>query len=620
MAEEYTAQSTDNQKTKTKKGKKGKSPSFGKIMLASGLGTLIVLMLVGLFKLMVFFGLVASINSEGSAQIKPDTFLRVDLTKAMSERSRESLEAMFGSGSDMGFVDLQRQLAYAAGDKNVSGLLLYMGSSFPFSWGNSAELRQAILDFRTSGKPVYVYADQYTLQGYFVASAADSIFLNPAGMVEFSGIGTEALFFKEALDKLSVNITLIRPRNNSFKSAGETYTMNHLSDANRQQIREYINDIWDYVTSQVSQSRHISQQELNTIADNLSAYLANDALQQKLVDRLCFEADIKAAIKSQYKNSNTMGLGQYAKSHTLSHKAKDKIAILYAEGDVKYGTGYDNNIYSDKLTKNLDEVADDDNVKAIVLRINSPGGMVTASEIMTNAVARAAAKKPLIVSMGNVAASAGYEMSCNATAIVAEPTTITGSIGVFATIPELGGAMRRHLGVTTDTVKTNTNAVALTAMRPLSPDATELLQRNVEEFYITFISRVAKGRGLSTEFVDSIARGRVWTGREALKLGLVDQLGGLNDAVKLAADKAGISSYDAYDYPASESLFMELLNQRDDMQSWMKATNGSPLPTSRLVPHAGDGVWVPASAAIEFIKKICQTQGLQARIEFLLVD
>jgi len=620
MAEDYQSQNTDTQNQTTIKKKKKKGPSFGKIMLASGLGTLIVFIIVGIFKLLTLAGIVASFDPESSVQVKPNTILRIDLTKPMNERSYGQLNALMNDGSELGFYDLQRQLEYAATDDKIRGLYLFMGSSFPFSWGNSEELRQALLKFRESGKPIYAYADSYSRHSYYVASAADSIYLNPAGMVEFYGIGAEAIFFKELLDKLSVNITLIRPRNNSFKSAGERFTMDHMSDANRQQIREYISDIWDYVITQVAESRHVEKQVLNTAADKLTACLPADALQQKLIDRLCFEADIKKVIDEKFDSTNTITLTQYAKSHILPASAKDKIAIIYAEGDVKYGTGYGSGVYSDKITKAIDDAVKDNHIKAIVLRVNSPGGMVTASEIMANAVYRASKVKPLVVSMGDVAASAGYEMSCYATAIVAEPTTITGSIGVFAAIPELGTTMRRHLGITTDTVKTNSNALGLSAMRPMSPEVMELMQRNVEEFYVTFITRVADGRGLKTEFVDSIARGRVWTGRTALKLGLVDQLGGLSDAIALAAEKAGISQYYAYDYPANESLVNDIIKSRTEMQMTTHPTIQFPNDPTAMMPLTGDGVWMPATAVLELIKQIGQQQGLQARVEFVLVD
>ena len=526
--------------------------------------------------------------------------------------------------NEIGFSDMMRSIAAAANDEKIKGIYLYMGSSFPYSWGRSEELRTALTRFGESGKPILAYADAYTQQGYFVASVADSIYLNPSGLLEFRGIGAEGLFYKDLLDKLAVKLTLVRPKSNSFKSAGETYTMNRMSDANRKQIREYIRSIWDYVIDQISEVRDIAPEQLNKFADNLECALPEDALKNKLIDRLCFENDILATMERKYKCKETVDLGEYFKSVRIKNQStsKNKIAVIYAEGDVITGTGYGTNVYSDKITKALNDAAKDDNIKAIVLRVNSPGGAVAASEIMTNAVMRAKQKKPVIVSMGDVAASAGYEISCNANYIVAEPTTITGSIGVFAAISEVGGTLKRYLGITTDTVKTNANSTAMSILRPMSPDVLELMQRNVEEFYTVFVGRVAKGRGLTCEHVDSIARGRVWTGHDALQLGLVDALGGLDDAISIAADSAGISDYRVVDYPAAENLLTELMNRNSQSSGVAKNRITAPQTHTSLPvasPRIGDGVWVSGNAMIEALNRICDSRELQARVEFFLI-
>jgi len=303
-------------------------------------------------------------------------------------------------------------------------------------------------------------------------------------------------------------------------------------------------------------------------------------------------------------------------------KSGDKIAVIYAEGDVVEGTGYNVSVYSDKITKSLNDAAKDDHVKAIVLRVNSPGGMVIASEIMTNAVARANAKKPVIVSMGDVAASAGYEISCNATTIVAEPTTLTGSIGVFATLPEVGTTLQHFLGVTTDTVKTNRNSTALSLLRPCSEETLELMQRNIEEFYLTFIGRVAQGRHMTVDAVDSIARGRVWTGIDALRLGLVDTLGGLHEAIAIAAEKAGLKNYQVVDYPKPEDIWKELLNRGKEnggtLERLRSRNQNVPVP-SALTPIEGDGVWMNGNLIPAAIERICNNTGMQARVEFFLL-
>ncbi|MBQ6956511.1 MAG: signal peptide peptidase SppA [Bacteroidales bacterium] len=611
---------TNNSNNQTIKQSNNQTP-FSKIMLASGVGTLIVLVLLAIFKFLTFIGIIAALSSsDDGAVVARDSFLKIDLTKSVTERTPSELTSFMGEGSSVGFSDMLRSIAAAADDDHINGIYLYMGSTFPMSWGMSEELRQSLARFSESGKPILAYADNYSQQGYFVASASDSIYLNPSGMLEFRGIGSVSLFFKEMLDKLGVKMTLVRPKSNSFKSAGEMYTMDHFSDANRTQVRQYINSIWEYVVEQIGEARDIPTERLNAMADNLEAFLPEDAVKASMIDRLCFEADVKSSMRDSYGCKNIITLKDYAKTLKDTNKGKDKIAIIYAEGDVVAGSGTNTAVYSDKITRALNNAADDESIKAIVLRVNSPGGQVTASEIMTNAVLRVKEKKPVIVSMGNVAASAGYEISCNANYIVAEPTTITGSIGVFATIPEVGGALKKLLGITTDTVGTNANATGLSGLRPMSPKTLEMMQRNVEEFYDVFVSRVAKGRRLPYDFVDSIARGRVWTGRDALKLGLVDALGGLEDAIGIAADSAGLSRYRVVDYPEGDDFLTELLNRKESGSGTMGGNASLPAAGDGMRPTVGDGVWVTPGMLKETMNRILDSRGLQARVEFLIVS
>lgn len=597
-----------------------KHPTFGKIMLASAVGALIALAVTGLFKLLLFFGILGAVNTPAVVPVEKNSFLKIDLTQSLPERTPSELSQWMSEGSSVGFNDLLRCIEKAADDKCIAGLYLYMGSEYSLSWGKSEELRQALTTFSLSGKPILVYADNYTQQGYFLATAADSLYLNPSGMVEFRGIGAEALFFKEMLDRLAVKMTLVRPQNNAFKSAGEMYTMNHMSDANRKQIREYITDIWDHVVHVVSESRNLPISQLNNMADSLSAMLADDALRRGLIDKLCFESDITVSMKKRFGNARFVTLSDYTTT-LLPSKCKQRIAVIYAEGDVVTGSGFSNAVYSDKITNALNDAADDEGIYAIVLRINSPGGQVTASEIMTHAVLEARKRKPVVVSMSDVAASAGYEISCNADFIVAEPTTLTGSIGVFATIPEVGGTLKRYLGITTDTAMTNANSTSLGILRPMSPAALELMQRNVEDFYKVFVQRVADGRGLEYDYVDSIARGRVWTGRDALKLGLVDTLGGLNDAIRIAARMANLTQYKVIDYPANEGLMTELLNRKNGDAGTAQKMSPSSVkkPACQTNTTAGDGVWIGGNVLVDILNRICETRGLQARVEFFLL-
>ena len=624
----------NNQANKSTQNCNKKGPNFSTIMLASGLGTLIVLCVIGLFKLISFFAIIGAMSSmsDNAPVVSKGTFLKIDLSKPMAERSSDELEALFSSSNYLGFNDLMRSINTAADDDNISGIYLHLGSTYPLSWGNSEELRQCLTKFSQSGKPILAYSDSYTQQSYFLASIADSIYLNPSGMVQFRGICAEVMFYKEMLDRLSVKMTLVRPKSNSYKSAGETYTMDHMSDANRTQVREYITSIWNYALEKIGESRDISIESLNTLADNLQACLPEDALKNGIVDRLCFENDVKSTMRDAYEGSKILEVSEYFKTLKESKSSKNKIAIIYAEGTVVDGTGYNTAVYGDKITKALDDAAKDDKIKAIVLRVNSPGGQVTASEIMTNAVIRAKQHKPVIVSMGDVAASAGYEISCNANYIIAEPTTLTGSIGVFATIPEVGGTLKRYLGITTDTVKTNANSSALSILRPMSPEVLDLMQRNVEDFYKVFVGRVAKGRGLEYDYVDSIAKGRVWTGRDALELGLVDALGGLDDAIQVAAEQAGIDKYQVIDYPEEDDFLTELLNraagnESEKLSKLAPVTNKigaeKELPSEAFQKEAicsGDGVWVPGFIMVKTLNRILDSQGLQARVEFFILS
>lgn len=547
---------------------------FFKMMLASCLSNLIILG-IGVFVFVALIvGSVATMVSSGENAdmlvVKENSVLELDLNKSIYERTPNELDAYLEGNQVLGADVLLKSIRMAKDDDNISGIYLKMSALYNAGWALTEEIRNAIVDFKESGKFVYSYADTYSQKGYYLASVADSVFINPSGMLDFKGIAAETLFIKDLLDKLNVKVKLIRPRSNAFKSAGEMYTMTHMSQANKTQVRTYIESIWNHVVADMSAVRGISVDRLNAIADNLEAYLPADALKNGLVDGLVFEHDVLVLLSEQ------MGLDDYddinfvkAKKYTQSSidVSSNKIAVIYAQGDVVQGKGTGVNVYSSVIAKALDDAADNDAVKAIVLRVNSPGGAVVASEIMTNAVIRAKQKKPIVVSMSDVAASAGYEISCNAHKIVAMPTTITGSIGVFGLYPELGGMLKNKFGVTTDTVLTNKNAAALSTMRPLSGEGYDVLVRNVEDFYVTFCQRVALGRNLPVEYVDSIARGRVWTGIDAKKLGLVDELGGMDKALDIAAELAEIDSYSILAYPKEKDFATQLMEILGEEQS-----------------------------------------------------
>ena len=592
-------------------------------MLASAVGVVIVSVVGGLLSFIMMIAMVISLGSmsdDETVMVKDKTFVTIDLGKISGDRTSTGLMQSLGESKSIGLVTAMQAIRKAANDNKVCGLLIKDNGMPGISWASLEELRAAIDEFRQSGKPVVAYATGYSQPGYYLASASDVVSLHPAGMVEFRGMGAEVMYYKDLLDKLGVEMQLIRPESCAYKSAGEVYTLNHMSDANREQIRAYVASIWRTATADISASRNISVDELNSIADDLSGFMADDACAKHIVDTLCFEEDVRTMLKERYNGKHLLPLEKYAKNKKKADKkVKDRIAVIYAQGNVVDGSakGFSEGVYGDDIVKALKQAMNDDDVKAIVLRVNSPGGQATASESMTHAVMQAKEKKPVIVSMGDLAASAGYEMSCMADVIVAQPMTITGSIGVFGTIPSVQKLMNQKLGLHADTVSTNRNANGLTIYRPLSPAAMAMMTKNVEDFYKTFVGRVAEGRHMTFDEVHQIARGRVWTGADAIKIGLVDTLGGLDLVLRIAAEKAGVDKYIIKDYPTEKDTWKqlsELLGESDDDDLNL-------LAKMRLTLK-----WKKESKQMRIFTRIeddlnyiSTAEGLQARLPFIIV-
>lgn len=546
--------------------------SFGKTILASGLGMVLASVVIGIIGFFLMLGTIAAFSKSPQPEAtKANTFLKIDLTQAIPERTPSELQNLFSEEDAVGLTTILKALSAAENDKNILGAYLYMGSGTMQSWGQCEELRIALENFKKAGKTVVAYADSYSQTGYYIATISDHVMMGAAGQVDLRGIAAQPIFYKDLLDKWDIHMDLIRPKNNAYKSAGETYTMNHMSEANKEQIRAYITSIWNHVSQQIAESRHYSVDEVNTLADNLVGYIPQQAYTKAMVDTLCFEYDARQLMKDRYHMDKLEPINKYAQK--LQYTGTDQIAVIYAEGDVLTGrsNGFTTAVYGDDVAKAFDDAAKDTKIKAIVLRVNSPGGAVLASETMTAAIKRAKSQKPVIVSMSDVAASAGYEISCYATKIVALPTTLTGSIGVFASIPEIGTALKKHLGITTDTVMTNHNAGAINGMRPMSTQTREVMQRNIEDFYHTFISRVSEGRNIPVEKVDEIARGRVWTGAEAINIGLVDTLGSFATAIELAAQEAEISNYVVIDYPREKDLMTQIIELKTPQEAKLQS-------------------------------------------------
>lgn len=599
--------------------------SFGMTMLASALGVVIVSVVGGLLTFIMMIAMVAAISSSGKNEkvfVKADTFVTLDLGKISGDRADGSLQMSLSDNKSIGLIEAINAVRDAAKNDKVKGLLIKDDGAPSVSWASLEELRAAVAEFRESGKPVVSYATAYSQPGYYLCTASDRICLHPSGMIDFRGMGGQVLYYKDLLDKLGVEMQLIRPESCAYKSAGEVYTLNHMSAANREQIRAYIGSIWRTATADMAASRGMDEADLNRIADELIGYLANDACAQHLVDTLCFEEDVRAMLKETYGGKHLLAIEKYNKNlKEIKSKAKDRIAVIYAEGNVVDGSskGFQKAVYGDDIVEALKEAAKDDNVKAIVLRVNSPGGQGTASESMTHAVIAAKAKKPVIVSMGDLAASAGYEISCMADVIVAQPMTITGSIGVFGTIPNVQKLMRQKLGLNADTVLTNRNAASLSITQPLSPAAMAMMNRNVEDFYKMFVSRVAEGRHMTYDDVHQIARGRVWTGADAKEIGLVDTLGGIDLALRIAAEKAGLTDYAVKDYPAEKDTWQQLSemfgnsSNDDDIDLLAKIRLARKWKASRSSMQV-------MSRLEEDILFVSTAEGIQARLPFVMVS
>ena len=465
----------------------------------------------------------------------------------------------------------------AKSDDKVKGILLDM-SSMSAGMASTEEIRNALIDFKKSDKFLVAYSESYTQKSYYLGTVADEMYVFPEGMVDFRGLGAELMFFKGMIDKLGVDVQIIRGSNNKFKSAVEPFFLDSMSDANRKQTMTYLNAMWGQMLKGISETRGISVAELNEIADSLYVRNPETAVKYKLIDAVKYEDEIISLIceKSGVKNVDDLNFVDFSKYayHTakrVDNKVKDEdknIAVVYAVGGIESGKGNNTTMGSETVAKALREARLDDNIKAIVLRINSPGGSALASDVIWREVILAKAAKPLVVSMGDLAASGGYYIACAADKIYAQPNTITGSIGVFGVIPNFGPMLKYKVGITTSIVKTNEHSASMSVLNALTEEEKLIVQQGVDDIYMDFTTKVAEGRGMTQAEVDSIGQGRVWAGTDAVKIGLVDELGGIDDALGFAAEKAGVklSAVKVKVYPESSSTIMDMLNQFEMME------------------------------------------------------
>lgn len=528
------------------------------------LATVVGILIASFISMFVFFGAIGAMISSGEAvtKVKPNSVYQLDLSGMLVERSEDNPFEMFagqyGGAVTIGLDDILANIRKAKTDPNIAGIRLDCGA-LGASYASLKEIRDALLGFKASGKFIVAYADQYTQGLYYLASVADKVLLNPIGAVSFHGLASQTMFYKDMLDKLGVEMQIVKV--GTFKSAVEPSILTRMSDANRRQVTAFVNSTWDDVRAEISAARGISQEQLNRYADlPLDFCEPEEVLEYGFVDSLVYETGVDGVVEALAGAEPVMV--EHADMTTVlpvnEQYHKDKVGIIYAVGNIDMSET--EGIVSEKLVETINEVADDDQVKAVVFRINSGGGSAYGSEQIWHALTQLKAEKPLIVSMGDMAASGGYYIACLADRIVAQPTTLTGSIGVFGQIPNAEG-LTEKIGLDFDLVKTNRHSEGITLVRPMSPEQRELLQMNVNRTYELFVKRCADGRGMTPDAIKAIAEGRVWTGTDALEIGLVDQLGGLADAVALAAEAAGLESYGVAEFPEKEDFMTRLMKE-----------------------------------------------------------
>ena len=545
---------------------------FLKFTLATVTGIILSSIVLFIIGMVTLFGIVSTADTE--TIVKKNSVMMLDLNGVLVERTQESplgiLSQLFSDDSNTyGLDDILSSIKKAKENENIKGIYL-QASMLGTSYASLQEIRNALLDFKESGKFIIAYGDSYTQGLYYLSSVADKVLLNPKGMIEWKGIASAPLFYKDLLQKIGVEMQVFKV--GTYKSAVEPFISTEMSPANREQVTAFINSIWGEVTQGVSASRSLPVDSLNALADRtLMFYPAEESVQCGLADTLIYRNDVRNYLKqwAELKEDDRLpilGLSDMinVKKNTPKDKSGNIVAVYYASGEITDYSGSsasEEGIVGTKVIRDLRKLKENDDVKVVVLRVNSPGGSAFASEQICHAVKELKTKKPVIVSMGDYAASGGYYMSCMADTIVAEPTTLTGSIGVFGMIPNLKG-LSEKVGLTFDVVKTNKFADLGVIMRPFNQDEKALIQMSVAQSYDTFISRFAEGRHMTKEAIEKVGEGRVWTGEMAKELGLVDVLGGIDTALEIAVRKAGIEGYTVVSYPAKQDLLSSLLDTK----------------------------------------------------------
>ena len=541
---------------------------FLKYVLATVTGIILVLIIVGILGGISLVGMAA--KSASTTQVEENSVYTLKLSGMLNERAASNpLAELTGQVSEnLGLDNMLEAIQKAKENENIKGIYIEAGAFSSDTPASSHAIREALLDFKKSGKWIVAYSDSYTQNTYYICSVADKVYLNPEGMLDWHGLGGESYYVKDLLAKFGVKFQAVKV--GKYKSAVEMLTADQMSDFDREQTMAYLNGIWKVMLDDVSKSRKVSVDSLNAYADQLLTFAdQKELVSKKMVDKLMYTDEVKGEIKKLLKidakeeiKQLTTGEMQNVKG---AKKEGDQIAVYYAYGEIVDSetgsmTDTDHNIVANTVCKDLEKLMNDDDVKAVVLRVNSPGGSAYASEQIWRAVTNLKAKKPVVVSMGGYAASGGYYISCNANYIYTEPTTLTGSIGIFGMFPDVSQLLTQKLGVKFSEVKTNKHSDFGAVSRPLNADETALLEQYIDRGYKLFRKRVADGRKLKVEQVEEIAQGRVWLGNDALPIKLVDAVGSLNDAVKKAAELAKLKEYHATAYPEEESWLSSLFD------------------------------------------------------------
>lgn len=539
---------------------------FLKFTLATVTGIIVSCVVLFFIGIMLFFSILSS--SESETQVRRNSVMMLDLNGTLVERSQDNpFDFLIGDDyKTYGLDDVLSSIKKAKENENIKGIYI-KANVLGAGYASCKEIRDALNDFKGSGKFIVAYSDNYSQDLYFLASVADKILINPQGMIEWKGLASAPIFFKDLLAKIGVEMQVFKV--GTYKSAVEPFISTEMSPANREQVEAFLASVWEQVTNDVAESRKLSPDSLNALADRmLMFYPAEESVKCGLADTLVYKNDVRNYLKAMAgldEDDNMPILGLQEMVNIRKNVPKDKsgnvIAVYYAYGEIDGASSYASNggIESEKVIRDLRKLKDDEDVKAVVLRVNSPGGSAFGSEQIWYAISELKKEKPVIVSMGEYAASGGYYISCNADTIVAEPTTLTGSIGIFGMFPNLKG-LTDKIGLNFDVAKTNRYADFGMLTRPMSDGEKSLVQMYVNRGYDLFLKRCSEGRGIDKEDLDKIAQGRIWTGTKAKELGLVDELGGLDKALEIAIAKANVDVYTVISYPKKESFFESLMS------------------------------------------------------------